>query len=254
MRDPSLLNSVYSTPNEKEVVIIPHLPKYEIEDYDLFNEKDFRKYIMDVKKDCRGSFEYSQMVQFLRENLDMNKCSFYENVNNIDSNKIKIHIHHDPFGLEDICLIVYNKRSYFGESLEVEQVSKEVLFLHYKLMVGLIPLAETPHELVHNQYLFVPADAVLGNYKEFINLYEQFMEPEQLYVLDAILEMTKTYKHETVNVLNKQYIYIDHTGSYKLPELSVVKDMMYKKMNSLEDSSHVDNYDNNQRVPISFNK
>ena len=83
----------------------------------------------------------------------MNKCSFYENVSNIDSNDIKIEIHHEPISLYDICIIVYNKRNFFHENLS--ELLKEVMLLHYKLLIGLIPLAETVHELVHNKYLFI---------------------------------------------------------------------------------------------------
>lgn len=252
MRDPNMLNSVPVDGEEVEVLVIANLPEYDIDDYDIFNEKDFKQYIIDIKRTCRNSFEYREMVNYLRDNLDMNKCSFYENVNNIDTYKIKIHIHHDPFTLEDICLIVYNKRKQNGESLEVEMVSKEVMLLHYNLMIGLIPLAETPHELVHNQYLFIPADVVLGRYKDFINLYEHYMEPEQLHILNNILEATKHYRGDNMGLLDKKLIYVDITGSYKLPELSVIKDMMGGIYSNLKNNNVNVSIDNNSISPIRF--
>lgn len=253
MRDPNNLKKVFVNNDEIEILVIPHLPEYDINDYDLMDNKDFKKYINDIKRFCRNSFEYRQMVKYLRENLDMNKCSFYENVNNIDTTKIKIHIHHDPLTLEDICLIVYNKRSTYGESLEVEMVAKEVMFLHYKLLIGLIPLAETPHELVHNQYLFVPADKVLGHYGKFIDMYEPFMTPEQLYTLNNILEATKTYNGEDLSILNKRYIYLDMTGAYKLPELSLIQELMSRRIEELKSSADIFNQNNNKVVkPIEF--
>jgi len=159
------------------------------------------------------------MISFLRENMDMNKCSFYENVNNIDSYKIKIHIHHDPIDLYTICLVIYNKRLANREDLSEEMVAKEVMYLHYSLLIGLIPLAETVHELVHNKYLFVPTDKVMGRYKEFVNMYYDFFPPEQLDTLNRIEEATLEYNHlKNVAVLEKRYIYLDLSGAYSLPK------------------------------------
>lgn len=234
MRDPYEIKEVEYSGQKLSIVEISNIPEYDIEDYDLMDTKDFNKYIADVEKSCRGSFEYRQLISFLRENMDMNKCSFYENVNNIDTHKIKIHIHHHPFTLYDISIIVYNKRSFYRESLDVDMVAKEVMFLHYNLMVGLIPLAETVHELVHSNYLFIPLDKVMGNYQEFINMYEDFMTPEQLDVLDRNIEFTKTYiegKH--THILDKNYIYLDLTGSYDMPEMTKVIDMMNTRIKQI---------------------
>lgn len=254
MRDPENIKKVQIINNDEiEVISIKYLPEYDIEDYDLNDEKDFKKFINDVEKSCRQSFEYRQMIKYLNENMDMNKCSFYENVNNIDTYKIKIHIHHDPLTLYDICLIVYNKRVHYNEPLTVELIAKEVMFLHYKLLVGLIPLAETPHELVHNQFLFIPADKVLGHYSKFIDMYEQFMTPEQLYILNNILEATKVYNGEDRKILNKKYIFLDTSGAYELPELSVIRDMMSSKINEIKNSVDIVNQTDNIVIkPISL--
>ena len=235
MRDPYEIKQVDYSGQKLSIVEIKDIPEYDIDDYDLMDTKDFNKYIADVEKACRGSFEYRQLITFLRENMDMNKCSFYENVNNIDTYKIKIHIHHHPFTLYDIAIIVFNKRSFYRESLEMELLAKEVMFLHYNLMVGLIPLAETVHELVHSNYLFIPLDKVMGNYQKFINMYEDFMTPEQLDVLDRNLEFTKTYVEGKQNhILDKNYVYLDLTGAYEMPALSEVIGMMDAKIKQIQ--------------------
>ncbi len=238
MRDPYELKEVEYSGQKLSVIEIDYIPEYDLEDYDLMDSKEFNKYIFSIEKIVRGSFEYRQLITFLRENMDMNKCSFYENVNNIDTCKIKIHIHHHPFTLYDICLMVYNKRSFYGESLEEEMVAKEVMFLHYNLMVGLIPLAETVHELVHNNYLFIPLDKVMGNYQQFINMYEDFMSPEQIDVLERNIEYTKTYIEGKQNhILSKNYVYIDLTGAYEMPALSEVITMMDTKIKQIQGKS-----------------
>ena len=102
-RNPDNLHSFYEYADEVPNAIQLHdLAPGTIPDYDLFDEKQFNKYILDVKKTVRGSFEYrNKMLPYLREHLDMNKCSFYESVSNADTTKIRIEIHHEPLGLED---------------------------------------------------------------------------------------------------------------------------------------------------------
>lgn len=233
MRDPDLLNRPTIYPDKKDVIVIHNLPEYDIEDYDLFDDKDFDRFIFDIKKYCRQSFEYKEMIRYLRENVEMNKCSFYKNVNNVNSFNIKVEIHHEPFSIEDIIRIVVNKRICLNECMDVEICAKEVMYLHYNMMVGLIPLAETPHELVHNKYLFIPLDSVYGNYKEFINRYEPYMTSEYLATLDSLIQATLKYRGEDLAILNRQTVYIDSTGAYDLPPLEVIKELMRTTMNNI---------------------
>lgn len=239
MRDPDGLVSNYELESPPTVIEMKDIPEYNLYDFDLSDEKSFRKYIQTIEKTVRTSFEYRQMVQYLREYMDMNKCAFYENVNNIDTTKVHIEIHHEPLSLYDICLIVYNKRVAFNEPLDEEFVAKEVMYLHYNLMVGLIPLAETVHQLVHAQYLFVPTTAVLGKYKEFVNRYEPYMLPEQIETLDHIEEATKTYNmNDAETILSKNYIYVDMTGSYKLPKTEEIVGMLKDRIKTIMDEKN----------------
>ena len=235
MRDPNNMIQIdYYNNDPLTIIQIDSIPEYDIEDYDLFDDKDRKKYFSDIERIVRGSFEYRQMVKFLHDNMDMNKCSFYENVNNIDSYKIKIHIHHDPITLYDICLIVFNKRQALGEPTDPESVAKEVMYLHYNMMVGLIPLAETVHELVHNQYLFVPTDKVFGKYREFVELYRDFMLPEQIDTLERIEEATIYYNTDSMNILAKSYIHLDLSGAYKLPRFEDVIQSMKIRIDDIK--------------------
>lgn len=249
MRDPLNLNPIEYNNEEYIVISLDQIPEYDIEDYDLMDDKDFKKYMSDVEKSVRGSFEYKHMIQYMRENMDMNKCSFYENVNNIDTTKIKIEIHHEPITLYDICLIVFNKRKFYHESLTVEMVAKEVMYLHYNLLIGLIPVAETVHELIHNQYLFVPTDKVLGKYKEFVEMYHEFMLPEQFDVLNRIEEATRAYNDDYQTLLGRNYIYLDLSGAYKFPTMEEVIESMKNRINDIREKKN-----NTLITPVFFEK
>lgn len=237
MRDPLNLQNIEEDFDKEQIIVLDNVEPFEFSDWDLFDEKELKKYFFSIEKDVRGSYEYQQLIQYLRMYMDMNKCSFYENVNNIDTTKIKIEIHHEPIDLYTIVTVVYNKRCAMGESVEEEQVAKEVMWLHYNLMIGLIPLAETVHELVHNQYLFVPTSNVMGKYKEFVERYKPYFMPEQLDILERIEEFTQAYDYN-IDILNKKYIYIDMSGSgnYKMPTAEELVQCMKDRLNDLKNN------------------
>ena len=236
MRDPDGLTKEYELETPPAIIKMNEIPEYDIPDYDLNDEKSFKKYIQNLEKDVRSSYEYKALIKYLREYMDMNQCAFYKNVNNIDTTRIKIEIHHEPLSLYDICVIVYNKRVAFHEPLDEEYVAKEVMYLHYNLLVGLIPLAETVHQLVHAQYLFVPTTAVLGKYKEFVDRYHDYMLPEQIEALEHIEEATRVYDDsDAKTLLSRQYIYIDTSGSYDLPKLEDVASMVKERITQIID-------------------
>ena len=84
-----------------------------------------------------------------RLNSEKNLTGLVNRLSSRDSYAIKIEIHHYPFSLYDIVRIVYKKRCYFNEPMNVELVAKECTMLHYQLLVGLIPLSSTAHQLFH---------------------------------------------------------------------------------------------------------
>ena len=76
--------------NVEILIMDDELPPFEIVDYKSDEEA---KFITDIENFCRHSFTYQEWVQYLRNYMDMNKCSFFKNVNNIDTTAIKIHLH-----------------------------------------------------------------------------------------------------------------------------------------------------------------
>ena len=233
---------------ESNILVIDDIPPYDIKDYDLFDEKDFNKYLQDIERIIRSSMEYREFINYLREYMDMNKCSFFENVSNINSYKIKIHIHHHPLTLYDIVVIVYNKRSFFEESLEAEMVAKEAMYIHYFMMVGLIPLSETVHDLVHDQLIFIPLDKVMGNWEEFLDTYSDFIPTETLEKIERYKRNTLSFsEEENRKLLIQSPTYVkmqeeqdpDCTSvSYKLPEMNDIIDAMNKKIENIKSKNY----------------
>lgn len=234
----------YSTPNlpdKKKSIYIKFVPEFNISDYDLSNPKELSKYFKSIERICRNSRTYKKLINFLRENVDMNKCSYFKNVDNIDTYSLKIHIHHTPLTLYDIVTTVYNKRLLNHESLSEMMVAKEVMWLHYNLFVGLIPLSETVHGSVHNGQAFIPTTKVYGMYKTFVKLYEPYMDKELLKVLSHMEEMSEDYDTIT-KLLEVSPVFIDYEEGigFEFPkpqELAAVLSHKLKEMDKVEVAS-----------------
>jgi hypothetical protein len=225
--------------NQLQVLKFDAVPQYETETYDIYSDKDFKKFIQDVEKEVRGSFEYRRVIRFLKDNMGMNEDAFQEDISSKDGNRISIELHHTPFTLFDIALIVFNKRLYFNESLELEAVAKEVTKLHYYLVVGLVALSKTEHKLVHNSYLFVPCNKVMGNYKKFIDYYYNFMTPEQLELIDRIEQYSETYNQaQNEIILQNNIISLDTSNMYELPKFDELKQLMEDRVQTIQDNGY----------------
>ena len=230
--------------NNQDVVNIPNeIPAYEVDDYDFFDDKDRAKYISDLERFVRSSYEYRAMVQYLREYMNMNSCAFLPNVTNDLTFKIRIEIHHSPITLYDICQIIFCKRQHTGECLNIEAVAYEVIYVHYCLMVGLIPLSETVHELVHTQYIFVPVDKVYGYYRQFINTYYDYINPELLDKLDELEKLTiEGNQDQYKQVLEKKYICVDMGDNSQITQLHDIQSMLKGRMKELREQEDTINY------------
>ena len=220
--------------NFNTTIAISDIPEFCVQEYDLFDEKEKKRYIEDVKKSVRSSYEYHAMVAYLKENMDMRRCSFLENVQNYGNGcKVRIELHHHPFTLEDIVQIVLAKRIAFQESIDLELTAKEVMYLHYNLMIGLIPLSQTAHELLHNNYIFIPNHKVYGNYKKFVNLYYNFIDPELLDRFDRLEEITEQDNINHFTVFDQNRIYFAGEGEYQIPDLNGLKNTVQTRLDDL---------------------
>ena len=67
---------------DHSVIVMDNIPPFCEEEYDLFDKTDFKKYVQDGENLIRKSFEYRRFISYLRNYMDMNKCSFFENISN----------------------------------------------------------------------------------------------------------------------------------------------------------------------------
>lgn len=198
-------------------VVIPKVVKVE-KTYNIMNDKDKVKLIKTVERIVRRSTEYKMFIRYLKEEIDMTVCSFFNKVTNKDSNKISIEIHHEPFTLFDITQIVVDKFIDNEEELNPLLIAEEVMKLHYMGMVGLIPLSITVHQLVHDGNLFIPLQNVYGNYVEFVEEYQDYITNDMQSILQAKIKMSKELQNLDLSLLETKYVYLEVDG-FTLPQM-----------------------------------
>ena len=170
--------------------------------------------------------EYRDYIFFLKENLDFSKCAFFPNIDQKIS-KTKIEIHHEPFTLFDIVDVVLQKYIDEGYPINELYIAEEVMELHYRNMVGLIPLSVTIHQMIHpkkidnEKKIFIPLHMVYGGFRDFISEYAEYMDDGIYEKFKRKLEETKNLTEEAFNALIKEFEYIEVEGfetAEKLPD------------------------------------
>lgn len=231
------IENIY-TDGGMSIMEIKELPYFDAEPYDFNDSKSFEHYISDLERIVRQSFEYRQFIGYLRNVEGMNECAMLNNVTNKAESKVRIEIHHSPFTLYDICVIVFRKRSALNEDLNINSVAEEVLFLHYIAWVGLIPLSATVHDMVHNAYLFIPTNKIRGNYRPFIESYYNYINPELLDNIDAAEQATKDeLDRKRMEIFNNHRIYVNNNGSYALPEKNRIRSNIKNRIGEIKSNT-----------------
>jgi len=228
--------------NSNTVLNFGEIPPFDYTIYDLEDEKELKKYFSDIEREIRGSFEYRGMIKYMKDNMDMDQCAFIQ-VSSKDNYNIRIEIHHYPFTLYDIVTIVYKKRCYYHQPLNLQLLAKECTMLHYKLLVGLIPLSKTAHQLVHAGKLFIPVDNVIGRYKLFVEFYKPFCDEEQLDSLNRIEKYSMEETTELLSsstVLEQNEITIENKSTqYQLPNMNNISTAMSNRISTIKNNGYI---------------
>ena len=152
----------------------------------LDDEKTFSKLVKRIEMVVRKSPELKYYIQYLKDELKMDKCYFYKNLNSED---ISIELHHYPFTLYDIVETVITKAIKSRDKCEFSTftLAEEVMALHYRNVIGLVPLSITLHQLAHSGNIYVPMKAVFGDVKTFLSEYKEFIKSDLIKKFEQIL-------------------------------------------------------------------
>ena len=197
---------------------------------DSFKKRD--KYVKKIERLIRSSMEYRDLIFFLKENLDFNKCAFFTHIENANGIKSRIEIHHEPFTLYDIVDTVVTKFEEEGMPLNDMYIADEAMELHYRNMVGLIPLSKTIHEMIHSslktgsEKIFIPMNLVYGNFREFIKEYGEYIDDSVYERYKYKIDKTKELTPESFKAILTEFEYLDVAEQGKLERLEIEGEMI----------------------------
>ena len=209
MRTPNLEN--YNNDRKIETVKLSIEP---IErQVNIPSDREKVKLIKQVEQVVRSSIEYKDYIKFLKNQIDMNMCSFFSGVTRKEGAKVSIEIHHEPFTLFDISQIVLEKHIDDNpHNVNIIKVAEEVMKVHYMGQVGLIPISKTIHGLVHSGKLFIPLQNVYGSYVSFIEEYEDYIPNDIMAMLETKLAMSHDLDAQDTSILETKYTYLEVDG------------------------------------------
>ena len=219
MRKPHINKSVKDDSITEETIEINDYTK--LSNFYIYKEDINEKLLKKLVTTVRNSLEYKEYIQFLKDELDMNYCSFF---NNINWDYAEIDMHHVMLTLYDIIYIVTMKKLNEESNITIYDIMEEVMKLHYECKVLLIPISKTIHELVHSGDIFIPIQYAFGNFNEFYNEYKNYFTTEQKELIKEYISLSndiiKDYK--TPEILERKFTYLSIDG-VELPKRIIVE-------------------------------
>ena len=204
----------YKEKKEYETAQVSLSPSEYVDDLSMFEDdpKELHKFVVRTKFMIRNSYEYKQLMIFLKDKCQMYHCGVHPNIKKFDG--FTIEIHHTPLTIEDIIYIIINKRLKRGESLKQSAIAKEVMYDHYLGLIGLYPLCEVCHSYIHSEEndLFIPLNVLYGDPEAFFDIYGEYISDTLKIKFRNLQEMTKGYtiiKNEIPDNLRRHLVYID---------------------------------------------
>lgn len=187
------------------------------------------KLIKYIVKRCRSSFEYKNLIDYLKKSLNINRCAFYKDYSM--DNGFTIELHHAPLTLfdyvETVCNCHYNLDK-DDPHIIPWQIEEEVNKLHYEFKIGLVSLNPTSHKLVHSGQLEIHPAMVNFNWKSFINEYKDFISDEIKNKIEKFESLKDTNPDEIPSILRYKPVLINNLkfkslGSFNVQDLIVEK-------------------------------
>jgi len=156
----------------------------------LVTAEDGVRLIKKVEQLVRSSLEYKTYIGHLRQDVGLNRCSFFPNVN-VATGEVGLEMHHAPLTLYQLVEVILNHRLAQGHAVTSLTIADEVMQAHYAGLVGLVPLTETAHELVHAGALTLSAHMVHGDWVGLLRAYPLGVDQALLEQLQAFVEVTE---------------------------------------------------------------
>lgn len=151
------------------------------------DEVYFKKFIKATEKLVRSNKDYNIYLDYLRNDKNLNSCTFLHTVENGEA---LIELHHFPFTLYTICSVIANHLLSIEEKVSTFYLADKVIQEHFNEIIGLVPLSTTIHELAHLGKIILLKKNIYGKYIDFFNKYNNYFSDSEKSIISS-LEITK---------------------------------------------------------------
>jgi hypothetical protein len=165
----------------------------------IVTSEEYHRFIKKIESLVRSSLEYKIYLGYLKNELKMNSCSFFPNLD-ISTNEITLEMHHAPFTLYQIIDIVLTHRLSRRQAITSLIIADEILHLHTLNLIGLIPLTKSVHKLVHNKTILIHPAQIHGNWLEFLRSYPDGITEE---LIELTINFLKISEDDVLNSSTK---------------------------------------------------
>lgn len=180
--------------------------KIDIQEYDestayleIPEELD-EKTVSYIEKEVRSSFEYRNYISYLKNELNLTKCSMMPGID-ITTTAVSLEFHHYPMNLFEITEAIGKQMldNSGNKKISCFDIAEKVVEEHYRNNIGLVPLTKTMHDMAHNRSIIIPISKVNGNYKQFIKKYKDYIDQD---ILDRVAETEITSESDDAKAYN----------------------------------------------------
>jgi hypothetical protein len=140
------------------------------------SEADYNKFIKNCEKLIRGSIEYREWVNYIKDVLQVQTCF----ITNEKMDECSIEIHHHVPTMYTLVKSLINKELKDEKAFSTFDIALKAIELHFSNKIGYLSLIGSMHEKLHNGFLSVPHELIRGDYKYFLDNYSQYLDDEDL--------------------------------------------------------------------------
>lgn len=163
------------------------------------NYESYVNFVKGIEKMVRTNDKYRKYINYLKNEVKLNKCQVLKNVTDEDC---EIEMHHGPiFTLFDICSIVLEYFIQKKWKITTLRVADAVLDEHLKNRVQVVMVSTTVHQEIHNGDIFINYHQAYGDLNAFIKKYRDAISDEYREQLNRYIDRSLLYDSNDFSVL-----------------------------------------------------
>ena len=130
----------------------------------------YRNFLKNAESRFRASKEYKAYKSYLIEDMGINRCQIFGNINIEDAD---IELHHNILNLFDICLLISSHIINTIGIITTFDLVELLIQEHYNNRVGITFLSKTAHQIYTNDPEgYIPPEMTFGKWWELLSIYK----------------------------------------------------------------------------------